>query len=153
MAFFDFFRKLFRKNKKQEQTNKSGSVNLSGSTQEDSRLEMYKNITQIDAMNGADVISFKKISINEIQKYNYHEITPDRIKGGLSNLFAAGTQIAAISALNPNGLFTATVSPQLLTLFADGTVSTMIHQGGHKLPMRGFNPYLQLFLPLLQLCN
>jgi hypothetical protein len=138
MAFFDFFRKLFRKNKKQEQTNKLGSVNLSVSTQEDSRLEIYKNITQIDAMNGADVISFKKININEIQKYSYHEITPDRIKGGLSNLFAAGTQIAAISALNPNGLFTATVSPQLLTLFADGTVSTMIHQGGHIAAHAGF---------------
>jgi hypothetical protein len=35
--------------------------------------------------------------------------------------------MAAIYALNPNGLFSATVNPQLLTLFSDGTVSTMIH--------------------------
>ena len=138
MAFLDFFRKIFKRNKRQEEVNQLEHTNLPVLTREDNRLELYKNITQIDAKKGTDVISFKKISIDEIQKYNYQEITSDRIKGGLSNVVSAGTQIAAVSALNPSGLFTATVSPQLLTLFADGTVSTMIHQGGHIVAHAGF---------------
>jgi hypothetical protein len=101
-------------------------------------VALYKNITQIDARNGKDIISFKKISINEIQKYNYQEVASDRVKEGLSNVLVAGTQIAAVSALNPAGLFTATVSPQLLTQFANGTFSTMIHEGGHIAAHAGF---------------
>jgi hypothetical protein len=135
MAFFDFLRKLFKRKKK---PNQFEYVNLPISTQENGKLDVYKGISQIDVRKGTDVIKFSKISTNEIQKYNYKEITSDRIKGGLSNIVSAGTQIVAVSALNPTGLFTATVSPQLLTLFADGTVSTMIHQGGHIAAHAGF---------------
>jgi hypothetical protein len=138
MVFFDFFMKIFRRNKKHGKANQLEPMNSPISIQENNRLEAYKNVTQIDATNGTDIISFRKISIGEIQKYDYQEITPDRIKSGLSNIVSAGTQIAAISVLNPTGLFTATVSPQLLTLFADGTVSTMIHQGGRIVAHAGF---------------
>jgi hypothetical protein len=128
MAFFDFLRKLFKGKKKPNPI----------LTHEKGKLDVYKGISQIDVRKGTDVINFSKISINEIQQYNYKEITSDRIKGGLSNIVSTGTQIAALSALNPTGLFTATVLPQLLTLFADGTVSTMIHQGGHIAAHAGF---------------
>jgi hypothetical protein len=56
----------------------------------------------------------------------------------LSNIISAGTQMATVSILNPNGLFSATVSPQLLTLFTNGTVSTMVHQGGRIAAHAGF---------------
>jgi len=138
MAFFDFLRKIFKGKKKQETLDQPESINLPISTQENSKPDLYKDVSQIDLIKGSDIIKFRKISINEIQKYNYQEITSDRIKGGLSNIVSAGTQIAAVSALNPGGLFTATVSPQLLTLFADGTFSTMIHQGGHIAAHAGF---------------
>jgi hypothetical protein len=106
--------------------------------QENNAISVYKNIVQIDTIKGKDVISFKKVSINDIEKYNYQEVTSDAIKGGVSNIIAGGSQIAAIAALNSGGLFTATVSPHLLTIFANGTFSTMIHQGGRIAAHAGF---------------
>jgi hypothetical protein len=144
MAFFDFFRKIFKRKKKQGNLNQlesiqQESINLPISFQENFKLDPYKDISQIDVINGNDIIKFNKISINEIEKYNYQEISSDRIKGGLSNIVSAGTQIAAVSILNPNGLFTATVSPQLLTKFvADGTFSTMVREGGRIVKHAGF---------------
>jgi hypothetical protein len=114
------------------------TMRLPVSHKENDTVTSYENITQIDAIKGKDVISFKKISINDIGKYNYREITSDAIKGGISNIVAGGAQIAAISVLNPGGLFTATVSPQLLTTFANGTFSTMVHEGGRIVSHAGF---------------
>jgi hypothetical protein len=90
-----------------------------------------KNISSFDILNGDNKITFKKIELNQLKENSYRDISSDRIKSGLSNVATAGGQMVAISSLNPNGLFSATVNPQLLTLFSkDGTVSTMIH-GSH----------------------
>jgi hypothetical protein len=139
MKIFDFFRKIFKRTRNVKET----VPFLSQVNQVENKTDAYadiKNIMQIDAIKGKDIISFKKISIKDIATYNYREISSDIVKGGLSNVTSAGTQIATISALNPNGLFSATVSPQSLTLFADGTYSTMIHQGGHIADHAGFLP-------------
>ncbi|GHU42622.1 hypothetical protein FACS1894190_12170 [Spirochaetia bacterium] len=134
MWFFD----LFKGKDKKKGVNSDKNTNLPALPHESKNIDKYENITQIDAIKGKDVITFQKISIKDIEKYNYQEIAPDKIKGGLSNIISGGTQIATISALNSNGLFSATVSPQLLTAFADGTFSTMIHQGGHIAAHAGF---------------
>jgi hypothetical protein len=86
-----------------------------------------KNILSFDILKNNNKITFRKIELNQLEGNRYREINGDIIKSGLSNAVAVGGQMAAISALNPNGLFSATVNPQLLTLFSDGTVSTMIH--------------------------
>jgi hypothetical protein len=140
-AFIAFFRRKTNgkdKVKKSAMLERDDVANLPVSRRENDAVNIYKNITQIDTIKGKDVISFKKISIDAIEKYRYQEITSDVIKGDLSSIVAGGAQIAAISALNPGGLFTATVSPQLLTTFANGTFSTMIHQGGSIAAHAGF---------------
>ncbi|NNM55507.1 MAG: hypothetical protein HKM05_12415 [Spirochaetales bacterium] len=48
-------------------------------------------------------------------------------KSALSSTLGGLTQVGAVALSNPNGLFTATVNPTLLTKFGDGTFSTMIH--------------------------
>ncbi len=48
-------------------------------------------------------------------------------KSALSSALGGTTQLGSVAAVNPNGIFTATVSPELLTKFGDGTYSTMIH--------------------------
>jgi len=48
-------------------------------------------------------------------------------KSALSSAIGGATQLGSVAAANPNGLFTATVNPTLLTKFGDGTFSTMIH--------------------------
>jgi len=147
-AIIGFFRKLFKREKKNDNSNSLNEANLPVLLSKDRKnhpekeieknIDAYRNITQIDTVIGKNIISFKKINIQDIEKNNYQEITSDRIKGGLSNIVSAGSQIAAISALNPSGLFSATVSPQLLTLFSNGTFSTMVHQGGHIAAHAGF---------------
>jgi hypothetical protein len=48
-------------------------------------------------------------------------------KSALSSAIGGAAQLGSVAAANPNGIFTATVNPALLTKFGDGTFSTMIH--------------------------
>lgn len=100
------------------------------------------NVTSFEVVKDNEKIIFNKINIDEIKKHNYKykEIKMDKTSTVLSSGIAAGVQIAAISALHPNGLFSATVTPQLLTIFSNGTFSTMIHGSKGIISHAGFLP-------------
>jgi hypothetical protein len=100
------------------------------------------NVTSFEVVKDDEKIVFNKINIDEIKSHNYKykEIKTDRTSTALSSGIAAGVQIAAISALNPNGLFSATVTPQLLNSFSNGTFGTMIHGSKGIISHAGFLP-------------
>lgn len=100
----------------------------------------YKDATAIEFRSdiSSDNIVFKRLindTLNEIDEYIQINSSPINSSGKDSNIgvnLASGftsafVQVGTISALNPNGLFTATVNPSFLTKFTDGTLSTMIH--------------------------
>ncbi|GHT79910.1 hypothetical protein FACS1894130_10050 [Spirochaetia bacterium] len=91
-------------------------------------------IDSFDLCKDEHKIEFKKVKLQDINTDNYVEI------GGniSSNALATGLPAAVVSGLNKNGLFTATVNPELLTLFTDGTCSTMIREGGKIVKHAGF---------------
>lgn len=95
------------------------------------------SVTQIElkASDGTSVILDKNIEKTlAINIDDYIQLPVGKLSGGgisaqsmVSNAVATSGQIGAISLLNPKGLFTAIVNPEMLTKFADGTFSTMIH--------------------------
>jgi len=72
----------------------------------------------------------------------YVEVSDNNDGGILSSVVGAAIPITAISKLNPNGLFTATVNPDLLTRFKDlknlDTLTTMIHGKNGIIAHAGF---------------
>lgn len=72
------------------------------------------------------------------------------VRSAVSRGIAALAQPAGIVSLNPNGLFTATANPAVLTKLADGTFSTMIHGPRGIASHAGFNAAsASVFAPII----
>jgi hypothetical protein len=114
---------------------------------------VYGNKNYIKKDNNISIM-FDKKSIDDIKGNTYIEIQLDQPNPVLSNVVFSGLELATIMALNPNGLFSASVTPQLLTQFTDGSFSTMIHESGriihhgsfHKISTTVFTPIIAMKL-------
>lgn len=72
------------------------------------------------------------------------------VKSALSSIAGGTTQAGLVSIANPNGLFSATVNPGLLTKFGDGTFSTMVHGSQGIVQNAGYQAAsVSVFAPLI----
>src|SRR6185369_4233715 len=76
-------------------------------------------------------ISEKELDFNR-DKYIQIPITSpfsgtQMAKSAMGNVLGTIGQVGIQKILNPNGIFSATVNPGMLTKFANGSTSTMIH--------------------------
>lgn len=84
-------------------------------------------------------IKFIKIT-DHLDINNYERLPIGNREFIIQSTLPVIAQTGMISALMQNGIFTATVSPHLLTRFKDGTFSTMIKSNGKIVKHAGFQP-------------
>jgi hypothetical protein len=92
--------------------------------------ESKNSIQALEFKNHEMVIKFDSTNLNVVKLSDYY-ILPIRNnqneKNIFSNIISSAIIPSTIAAMNPHGIFTATINPQLLTKLADGTFSTMVH--------------------------
>jgi hypothetical protein len=97
---------------------------------------LSKSTKEVELKSGDNSIIFQGINPNDLSSFEYKEMQSNNVASSLSS---GVIQAGSIALLNPNGLFTASVSPKLLSLFKDGTFSTIIRgKNGKILRNAGF---------------
>lgn len=91
------------------------------------------NAISLKSNESLDVLQFMKSNHQELNSSNYKVIS----NSGFSSVPSILTS-SVIKSLNPNGLFKATVSASNLMTYADGTVSSIIKEGGKITSHAGF---------------
>jgi hypothetical protein len=110
MGLNNFFRKLFAREKVS--------------------TRLQNSIAALEFKNSEMNIKFEGTNLNAINLSDYYILPIKKDSNGgniLSGVISSTIVPSTISMMNPHGLFTATINPQLLTKLADGTFSTMVH--------------------------
>lgn len=133
MGFKDFLQKLFIKGK------------ISNKPQ--------NSIETLELTNSEMSIKFEGTNINTINISDYYILPIKKDSNGqniLSGVISSTIVPSTTAMMNPHGLFTATINPQLLTKLADGTFSTMIHGSKGIVGHSGFTSIsASVFTPII----
>ena len=118
-------------------------------------MDIKENSINIEFTDG-EKISLEMAKLGHLDLANYKDVSETvglALKNAISKSISTGAMMASIgSALPANGLFTASVSPALLTKLGDGTVSTMIHGSNGIIANKGFIPISAsstIFVPII----
>lgn len=151
---------LFKEKKsfKSSLTNEINTVvPYSGLSQDQATKDAEKDISDLDMIDEivfespeGEKIKFKKIT-EDLNINNYEKVLVGNTEFLTSSALSGIAQVGIISALTPNGIYTATASPHLLAKFTDGTFSTMIHsESGKIIRHAGFqSAFSSVFAPIV----
>ena len=116
------------------------SVNLPAETEGHEIVPDYKDVNKIvlKSPDSSELTEFLKTFPSTIEHKDYRVLSASNLKNLAGSPISGILQGTAVKALAGNGLYTATVAPELLMRYSNGTIASMIKEGGKFAAHAGF---------------
>lgn len=156
---FNFLKWLLLKYKMDQKTSKEElpalDIEITNSSLQGESKQLQPNYNGINKIvlttpDSSQLTEFLKILPSTIEHKEYKFLSTSNISNLATSPMAGIIQGTAIKALASNGLYTATVAPELLMKYTDGTIASMMKEGGKFVAHAGFTTAeAAVFAPLI----